>query len=446
LQYRTPFCQPETAEPGVLHPFSSPDEGASSPVIESPFEHSAGCGGGGLLVAAAEQWVATTASRLAADSYSWMQAVHWVHGAGVYVPARKTGPRFCETTVRVAELVSALAECRPGVDWIARKLKVSERTVQYHLGMLREAGLLVYVSMPQWAKGEQRPREAAEFARVIPPVFDEALGIRTVIEDGRPAAARRAVGVAERGRKLIGDLAKKAARKVRKKRRTGGVRCTPVQVPQVGTTSAASTTSPSEAKLASGADRLTTPKSSKSGRRPRRLNAVGRRHQLAGELVQRVPWLGHLRTEGRDRIAWQVRDVADAGWTAEEVIAWLDLGAAAADVRRPSGFLAARLRGATTIWATPQQRNAGRAAAADSRRAEQARHADREHTGLNVPTSRAAAARIMQALRQGVAAYKARQAAQGLDDLMPVTLPDDSEAAAAADFAAFLGQPIGAAL
>jgi hypothetical protein len=29
---------------------------------------------------------------------------------------------------------------------------------------------------------------------------------------------------------------------------------------------------------------------------------------------------------------------------------------------------------------------------------------------------------------------------------MPVTLPDDSEAAAAADFAAFLGQPIGAAL
>lgn len=443
MQYRTPFCQPEPAAPGNLHPFSPTGEGSSTPDFESSFEYSAG-GGGGVLAGAAQQWATTTVCRYARDSYSWMQAVHWVHGADVYVPAREHGPQFGETTVRIAQLLAPLAECRPSVDWIARTLKLSERTVQYHLGMLREAGLLVYVSVPRWVKGERRPQEAAEFARVIPPTFDEALGIRTVVEEGRPAVERRPVGIAEKGRSLIGVLAEKAARKVRKKRRAGRGRCTPMQVPQQGTTSPSTTTFPSEAELASGADRPTTPKTAKPHRAGRKLNAVGRRHQLAGELVRRVPWMGHLRAEGRARVAWQVREVADAGWTADEVIAWLDLGPAAGHVHRPSGFLAARLRGATTIWATPAQRDSGRVAAADSRRTEKARHADRDHTGLNAPAQHRIADRVMAELRAGVAAYKARTAAQGLDDLMPVTVPDLTDEQATADIAAFLGNPMGA--
>ncbi|MFZ3475940.1 hypothetical protein ACODT4_43910 [Streptomyces sp. 2.9] len=40
----------------------------------------------GLFVPEASQWLTTTSGRVALDGYSWMQAVHWVAGAGVYEP------------------------------------------------------------------------------------------------------------------------------------------------------------------------------------------------------------------------------------------------------------------------------------------------------------------------------------------------------------------------
>ncbi|MFF8840555.1 ArsR family transcriptional regulator [Streptomyces sp. NPDC015130] len=301
--------------------------------------------------------MSTTTGRIAPEAYSWMQSVHWVGGSGLYTPSQTHGPKWGPTTILIAQEISALAECRPSIDYLARKLGVSPRTVKYHLAILREAGLLVYRSKGTRIAG--RVRLASVYERVIPVQFDAALGIRTVLRDeAAPAHTRVAVGIAEEGRKAIGDLARKAARKIRRKRTKRGVdksvdrggRCTPMQVGTSAGSPTGSLSLPSEEELASGKKPSPTPKQQKPT--ARKLNTVGRRYQLARELVTEVPWLANAAVP---RIAWVARHVADAGWTVDEVRAFLAL-AEAPSARRPSALLAHRLKGAVQLWATAQQR------------------------------------------------------------------------------------------
>lgn len=385
--------------------------------------------GGDLQVVAAHQWVSTTAGRIATCPYSWMQAVHWVAGSGLYVPSRSHGPKGMNaTTLVIAQELSALTECRPGIDYLARKVQLSERAVQYHLDMLREAGLLVYRSKGTRVSGSIR--HASVYERVIPAEFDEALGIRTVGE----GLERRPVGIAEEGRKLIGKLAKKATRKVRKKgtKRTQGsrTRCTPMQGGTSTSSTTADTHSPSESKLASGEADCPAPKKPKRG--PRTLNKVGRRYQLARELITLVPWLAGASVP---RIAWIVRHVADADWTAREVQAIAEMGGplTAGDVRRCSGMLAHRLKGVHLLYTTAVQRERLVIDWQDSRTQEHARHDG--YAALDGGSDRIAA-QALEGLYRGMAAYSANQAARGLDDL--------TGADAAADMAAFLGLTTGA--
>ncbi|MFF9887649.1 MULTISPECIES: transcriptional regulator [Streptomyces] len=290
-----------------------------------------------------------------------------------------------------------------------RRTGLSERSVEYHLGMLREAGLLAWIVRGTRVSGG--PAQASEFARMIPVEFDVALGIRTVQRDETaPAYTRAASGIAEAGRELMAKLAKKAARKVRRPRsKTSSraaarasvrgaeqgvvtavadeVRCTPMQGGTSASSTAGTTSFPPESKLASGEAESPIPKKSKGkagGRR--KLNKTGRRFQLAGELICRVPWLGKA---ARPRIAWIVREVADAGWTVDEVIAWLDLEDAPERVLRPSGFLAQRLDGALRLWPTAEGRARAVEAYRVSRRAEHARHTEWEGSGG--PTSQSVA-------------------------------------------------------
>ncbi|MFJ3699455.1 winged helix-turn-helix domain-containing protein [Streptomyces sp. NPDC090052] len=341
-----PSCQLAHANRGVSRGISTPSDGTQGQET-----------GVSLRVAPAQQWVDTTTGRLATDPYSWMQTVHWVGGSGLYTPSRTYGPKWGPTTVLIAQEISALLECRPGVDYLARKLKLSRRTVQYHLDMLREAGLLVYRSKGTRLTGSLRV--ASVYERVIPTAFDEALGIRTLLRDeNAPAYKRVPVGIGEQGRKLIGKLAKKAARKVRRRGRKNGSsgrgRCTPMQVGTSASSSAGTSMVPPESKLAGGNQDCPTPKKPKCG--PRNLNRTGRRHQLARELVAAVPWLNGAAA---DRVAWAVRDVADAGWSVHEVQAHLGL----ADppdrsvVRRPSALLAYRLKGVHLLIKTKAQRH-----------------------------------------------------------------------------------------
>ncbi|MBQ0867401.1 helix-turn-helix transcriptional regulator [Streptomyces sp. RK75] len=325
-----------------------------------------------LYVPEARQWLSTSTGRVAPEGYSWLQGVHWVAGSGLYEPRRHRshGPRsFGPTTVFVAQLLAELSPCRPGIEYLVRRTGLSERTVEYHLQMLRETGLLAYIVKGTRVRGEKP--QTSEFALMIPPQFDHALGIVTAGQ----GTGRRMTGIAETGRALMTKLAKKAARKVRRPQPkspsktaptlargtdqpmdSGSSRCTPMGGSPQGSSAAGATSSPPESKLASGESQSPTPKKSKrktGGRR--KLNKIGRRYRLAGELIREIDWLSRCHV---DRIAWVARHVADAGWTVTEVCAWLHLRGETGRVRRGSGLLATLLAGAETVLDTPAKRTA----------------------------------------------------------------------------------------
>ncbi|MFC7924910.1 transcriptional regulator [Streptomyces cinereoruber] len=342
-----------------------------------------------LWVPEASQWLSSSAGRVALEGYSWMQAVHWVAGSGLYQPRRhrSSGLRaFNRTTVYIAQLLTELTPCRPGIEYLMRRTGLSRRIVNYHLAALRETGLLAYVVKGTRVSGG--PAQASEFARVIPPEFDAALGIRTVLRDETaPAYTRAVTGIAEAGRELMARLGKKAKRKVRRPRAktaskvsseasptgvpegadgvaetavSAGSRCTPMGGGADGSSSAAGTYPPPESsKLASGQSKSATRKKSKSragGRKAKgrqKLNIIGRRFQMGRELTQEVEW---LRGCSVPRVSWVSGNVADAGWTTTEVLAWLHLRGTAAKVYRGSGLLAVLLAGAEKVLDTPAKR------------------------------------------------------------------------------------------
>ncbi|WP_052433056.1 helix-turn-helix domain-containing protein [Streptacidiphilus carbonis] len=401
-----------------------------------------------LWVPVEQQWMEMTGGRVAPDGYSWLQAVHWVVASGCYVPVRSHGPReMGRTSVRLAQELAQLSPCRPGVEYLARRLKVTERTVEYHLSMLRESGLLVYLERGTRVRGERA--RASEFALVIPAAFDAALGIRTA-GDG---TGRRMTGIAEAGRELMARMGAKAAKKwraARPRRSTktpptaagSGVdqadrtvqhsapqevsgasgddsRCTPMEGGVPVCISDGPSIPPSESKLGAGQVDLSTGEKRQQewGAKPKRriINKVGRRHQLAFELVQQVPWMTRAAVP---RVAWVVRHVADAGWSVNEVIAWLELGAASSQVRRPSAYLAHRLRGALQVWSTQAQRDNGVAAWRDTRRSTADRHVEWDGA-WQPPRSMAVRRKVQEAMRAPVLEVTGATL-HGADDQVPL--------------------------
>lgn len=360
-------------------------------------------------IAPACQWLTTTTGRIASDGHSWMTAVHWTADPKTkrYTPTRTHGPRAMNaTTLLIAQECANLKTCRPGIAYLARQLRISERTVEYHLGMLREAGLLAYRS--KGGRVAQGRDEASVYERVIPVAFDEAHGIRTVGE----GVQRRPVGAAETARKALGKLAKKAARKVRRPRRrtpvSGEGRCTLMEGGSSGSSSTGSSIPPSETGLASGSHTHPTPKKTTSG--PQKLNKVGRRHQLARELISNVPWLSRASAP---RISWIARHCADTGWTWQEVQAAAEENSPIdpADSRRPSGLLAYRLKGVHQLYASPTARHAMVTAWQDSRAQEKFRRAgfDQPVPEADSATALAAQQAITDTFRQERAASAAEQ-------------------------------------
>lgn len=361
MQHDAPACQLEHAQ-------------KSDSRQKSPAEQGTQC----LNVAPACQWISTTTGRIATDGHSWLTAVHWAADPKTkrYTPTRNHGPRAMNTTtIVIAQELANLKTCRPGIAYLARKAKCSDRTVEYHLGMLREAGLLAYRS--KGGRVAQGQDEASVYERIIPVTFDEALGIRTVGE----GVQRRPIGAAAEHRKTIGKLAKQAARKVRRPRRrtpvSGEARCTLMKGGTSGSFPTGRSIPPSETGLASGDSTHPTPKKATS--RPRKLNRVGRRYQLAQELIANVPWLSRASAP---RISWIARHCADAGWQWQEVQAAAEERGPIGEVdsHRPSGLLAYRLKGVHQLYATETARHAMFTAWEDSRLREHIRH-----EGWNTP-------------------------------------------------------------
>ncbi|MGW8954677.1 transcriptional regulator [Streptomyces sp. NPDC055709] len=381
-----------------------------------------------LYVPEAEQWLSTSTGRVAPDGYSWLQGVHWVAGAGLYEPRRHRshGPRsFGPTTVYVARLLAELSPCRPGIEYLMRRTGLSERSVEYHLQMLRETGLLVWELRGTRVRGERA--QASVYVRMLPWAFDAALGIRTVLRDqDAPAYTRAVTGIGEAGRELMARLGRKAARKARRPKRAlrtwakasggrscsqprgpvaQGTRCTPMGGGSSTGSSAADTCIPPESKLGCGDSKSTASRKSTAkadGRR--KLNTVGRRFQLARELTEELDW---LRGCSVPRIAWVARHVADAGWTVTDIKGWLHLRGEAVRVRRGSGLLAILLAEAPNILNTPEKRAA---AVEQWRGAQEARRRHRIQQvrartewyegGWEAPTSRAVQLEVEAAFAQ----------------------------------------------
>ncbi|MEV7887472.1 helix-turn-helix domain-containing protein [Streptomyces sp. NPDC002817] len=310
-----------------------------------------------LRVAPADQWVSTTSGRFAPDGFSWMQAVCWSHLEDTYRRTRGHGPRKVGvTTLRVAAELARLAPCRPGVDFLARVLKLSERTIQYHLAILRESGLLAYRSKGTRVSGEGG--QASEFVWIIPQAFDAALHLVTRACERLVRALK---GIGDEGRALMKRLAKMAQKLLSRPRRSGRTRtrpvrssrCTPMGGSSDGSSSAGSTSLPPESKLEFGKRTSPTQKKPKAKAR-RTLNQTGRRFQLARELIEQVDW---LRGCSLPRIAWVIRDVADAGFSSEEVRGWLHFRGETNRVRRASGLLAVLLNNAHKILDTQDKRD-----------------------------------------------------------------------------------------
>ncbi|MCX4826682.1 helix-turn-helix domain-containing protein [Streptomyces sp. NBC_01142] len=376
----------------------------------------------GHRVPSSGQWMSTTDGRIAPSGEAWLEAVYWFYKYGPYSAGRAHGPKkFGGTTLRMAKAIAHLTECRPSIGNLVEWLKLSERTVKYHLAMLRESGLLTYRSKGTRVAGSGG--RASEFERTIPQVFDDAAGLRTGPSD---KLIRAVHGFSPEKIPLLKEL-HAAARPPRRKKRTKGANrravkatsgtssCTPMVVSTSSSSTAGDLNSPSESKLASGQHKSPSPK--KPTRRT--LNATGRRYQLAAELIQQVSWLGRAAVP---RIAWIVRHVADAGWSTAEVIAVVGLEAPARRVHRPSGFLANRLKGAHLLYDTPAKRAAIVDHWRDSRHAEHDRHAEWWEGDCRRPASRAVArevdAAFAQLQRPSAPAQEDRELAVGDDGLV----------------------------
>ncbi|MEO3976921.1 transcriptional regulator [Streptomyces sp. CAU 1734] len=345
------------------------------------------------------QWMSATAGRIAPSGTAWLEAVYWFYKYGPG-PDSSHGPkRVGTTTLRMARAIAHLTECRPSVANLIQWLKLSKRTVQYHLGMLRETGLLTYRSRGTRVGGTGG--RASEFERTIPQIYDDAAGLRTGPSDTLIRSVR---GVRPEKIPLLKELHAAARHRQPKKRAKRANRptvraasktssCTPM----VGSTSSFSTAGdispPSESKLGDGNHQSPAPQKPTL----RKLNAIGRRYQLAAELIQQVGWLGRAAVP---RIAWIVRHAADAGWSVTEVIALVGLVAPARRVHRPSGFLASRLKGAHLLYDTPAKRASLVNGWRDSRPAELDRHTDWWQDDFRRPSSQNVAREVQEAFTQ----------------------------------------------
>ncbi|MFF8775100.1 hypothetical protein [Kitasatospora sp. NPDC015120] len=286
------------------------------------------------------QLLSGAAGRIALDGYSWMQAVHWLHGTGLYVPTH--GPKFGETTIKLAEVLAQLTPCRPTIGYLMRALKSSKRTVQYHLGILRVTGLLAWRSIGTrlpMAEGQKRVESlASEYERLIPLSYDQALGIRTAGE----GVERRMTGISLEGRSVIAELGRKAAKKLRRIRRTvrqtraqqssGTSRCTPMGG---GITTEVSSSSMGDSKATGEARVENSITRKKRAAKPRPAAGQGRRtvlgqvvtaammvagDKLAKAAYRRLPW---VRKASHDQLRWVLNDVAARGWSEARALAWL---------------------------------------------------------------------------------------------------------------------------
>lgn len=299
-----------------------------------------------LVYEHADQEVDTTASRRTRRG-DFLRAATWAI-------THRLHPKAGDTTLRVARDLAArlnadghVAYCR---DAMWRRLGISRRTLERHIAVLRELGLLVWAV--HGTRTNTRPAGSGEwagtatiYAAVVPRAWDDALGHRV---SGHGYHARH-IGFTEHGRQLAIADARRRARPTR-------CRDTP----------SCKTNHPRPTAEMRGKKNNT---SAPRGARPR----PGRRHEIpepyraspdqaahavsvAAWVRPRVPW---TQGEGLRRLAFALRPWIATGLSAADIAADLSVWRVPRRPASPASLIMAR-------WSETEGQNK-RAADPDSR-------------------------------------------------------------------------------
>ncbi|MFD7919565.1 hypothetical protein ACFV3R_10105 [Streptomyces sp. NPDC059740] len=265
-----------------------------------------------MIRAHADQEIGTTASRRCRRG-DFLRAATWAIAEGLH-------PKAGDTTLRVARDLAArlnadghVAYCREAM-W--RRLGISRRTLERHIAVLRELGLLVWAV--HGSRTNTRPAGSGEwagtatiYAAVVPRAWDTALGHRI---SGHGYHARH-IGYTDHGRAMaIADA---------RRRTTGhGRRDTP---------SCRSNHPRPTAEVERRKNNTRTPRRRRHTRPPTRRHDVPEPYRatpdqaahavsVAAWIRPRVPW---TQAEGLRRLAFALRPWIAAGRSAADIAAEL---------------------------------------------------------------------------------------------------------------------------
>ncbi|WP_406016806.1 cell wall protein (plasmid) [Streptomyces sp. NBC_00984] len=403
------------------------------------------------LVVGEEQDVLYTASRRS-EPRAWLRSVVWLVAAGLHPEA---GP----STVVVAEDLAGRMDYRRGIvvydlAGTARRTGMSVASVKRHVKVLRELGALVWLvrgskrnlALP----GEPYMATATIYGAVIPVVYDEAMGHRLA----GSGYEGRVCGVSEAGReRAVTEAAVRSQARQAGRHRTGrsqwsgtgarrnagtgqGRGALPVENRGVDNSrsqgrephSPGSYHRSPEVQVESGCKYTSRQRASRSTTSPAprkaSFNSDGSR-RTASQTRASVAITSRVRalvnwTQGEDvrRLDVVLRPRTDAGWDEHMIAAELHSWMLTWRPSRPAAYIRARLA---------KQATAEHVAAAH----EVAEGWDEQEASGTLTASKPGLVRsVLDGLAAGMAAYSARQAERGLDDL--------TDTSAAADMAAFL--------
>ncbi|MDX3204720.1 hypothetical protein [Streptomyces scabiei] len=277
----------------------------------------------------ADQEIGTTASRRTRRG-DFLRAATWAITQGLH-------PKAGDTTLRVARDLAArlnadghVAYCR---DTMWRRLGISRRTLERHIAVLRELGLLVWAV--HGTRTNTRPAGSGEwagtatiYAAVVPRAWDDALGHRV---SGHGYHARH-VGFTEHGRQMAIADARRRARPTRRR-----------DAPSCKSNHPRPTAEMRGKKNNTSAARGTCP-------RPRRRHEVPEPYRaspgqaahavsVAAWVRPRVPW---TQGEGLRRLAFALRPWIATGLSAADIAADLSVWRVPRRPASPASVIMAR--------------------------------------------------------------------------------------------------------
>jgi hypothetical protein len=288
-----------------------------------------------LVRSRADQEVATTASRRTRRP-DFLRAATWAIQARLH-------PRASATTLRVAEDLADrlnadghVAYCREAM-W--KRLRISRRTLERHVAVLRELGLLVWAL--HGSRTNTRPAGSCEwagtatiYAAVVPRAWDDAVGHRV---HGHGYHARH-IGFTRHGRELA---IAEARRRTRRSRRRDAPSC--------------KTNHQRRTAEVEGKNNNTAPGHGRRGRRrpqpvakPYRANPQQAAHavSIAARIRPLLPW---TQAEPLRRLAFALRPWTTAGRSAEDIAAELMAWRVPRRPASPAALIMSRSR--TRAWA-----------------------------------------------------------------------------------------------